>query len=90
MKLLLPFENWKRQANICNAKFHPTYKQCAQRISLPYRATNSCAPANNRCREGKVSPAYLESPLGGQCHQPKLQPCPRQAPRSSQPPWPSG
>ena len=25
-----------------------------------------------------------------QCHQPKLQPCPRQAPRSSQPPWPSG
>ncbi|WP_260442192.1 phenazine biosynthesis protein, partial [Pseudomonas aeruginosa] len=26
----------------------------------------------------------------GQCHQPKLQPCPRQAPRSSQPPWPSG
>ena len=64
-QLLLPFENWKRQANICNAKFHPTYKQCAQRISLPYRATNSCAPANNRCREGKVSPAYLESPLGG-------------------------
>ncbi|OVZ31130.1 hypothetical protein CDO36_27815 [Pseudomonas aeruginosa] len=27
---------------------------------------------------------------GCQCHQPKLQPCPRQAPRSSQPPWPSG
>jgi len=26
----------------------------------------------------------------GQCHQPKLQPCPRQTPRSSQPPWPSG
>jgi len=25
-----------------------------------------------------------------QCHQPKLQPCPRQTPRSSQPPWPSG
>ncbi|ARH18172.1 hypothetical protein HV97_31995 [Pseudomonas aeruginosa] len=30
-----------------------------------------------------------EPPLP-QCHQPKLQPCPRQAPRSSQPPWPSG
>ncbi|MFK1238932.1 hypothetical protein ACIUV3_30305, partial [Pseudomonas aeruginosa] len=28
--------------------------------------------------------------VSAQCHQPKLQPCPRQAPRSSQPPWPSG
>ncbi|OPE09381.1 hypothetical protein APA73_34005 [Pseudomonas aeruginosa] len=35
----------------------------------------------NRCFEGLSE---------RQCHQPKLQPCPRQAPRSSQPPWPSG
>ncbi|MCO1961987.1 hypothetical protein FA425_28585, partial [Pseudomonas aeruginosa] len=38
--------------------------------------------------------AFLQSyelALGtDQCHQPKLQPCPRQTPRSSQPPWPSG
>ncbi|TEH38174.1 hypothetical protein IPC1320_24785 [Pseudomonas aeruginosa] len=32
----------------------------------------------------------LEGQYQAQCHQPKLQPCPRQAPRSSQPPWPSG
>ncbi|WP_256721150.1 alkaline phosphatase D family protein, partial [Pseudomonas putida] len=31
-----------------------------------------------------------DTPGLAQCHQPKLQPCPRQAPRSSQPPWPSG
>ncbi|WP_144443564.1 histone-like nucleoid-structuring protein, MvaT/MvaU family, partial [Pseudomonas putida] len=31
-----------------------------------------------------------KGPRAPQCHQPKLQPCPRQAPRSSQPPWPSG
>ncbi|RPV74541.1 hypothetical protein IPC1511_31025 [Pseudomonas aeruginosa] len=35
-------------------------------------------------------PNSLSSPGSTQCHQPKLQPCPRQAPRSSQPPWPSG
>ncbi|TQI61138.1 group II intron reverse transcriptase/maturase, partial [Pseudomonas aeruginosa] len=32
----------------------------------------------------------LQAQGSAQCHQPKLQPCPRQAPRSSQPPWPSG
>lgn len=37
----------------------------------------------------KRKPAMSPLP-GSQCHQPKLQPCPRQAPRSSQPPWPSG
>ncbi|HHN2098124.1 SDR family oxidoreductase [Pseudomonas aeruginosa] len=34
--------------------------------------------------------AAFEGADTAQCHQPKLQPCPRQAPRSSQPPWPSG
>ncbi|MBN7131130.1 hypothetical protein ACP89_02175, partial [Pseudomonas oleovorans] len=34
--------------------------------------------------------ADVETLRAAQCHQPKLQPCPRQAPRSSQPPWPSG
>ncbi|MDC9031652.1 NAD-dependent epimerase/dehydratase family protein, partial [Pseudomonas aeruginosa] len=38
---------------------------------------------------GFVGSALCRS-LAAQCHQPKLQPCPRQAPRSSQPPWPSG
>ena len=33
---------------------------------------------------------YIQEQAEPQCHQPKLQPCPRQAPRSSQPPWPSG
>ncbi|MED6068110.1 transposase, partial [Pseudomonas aeruginosa] len=39
---------------------------------------------------GYSDPAMEEALYETQCHQPKLQPCPRQAPRSSQPPWPSG
>ncbi|OVZ30766.1 hypothetical protein CDO36_28305, partial [Pseudomonas aeruginosa] len=43
-----------------------------------------------KCRLEKLySIRDMEYPAP-QCHQPKLQPCPRQAPRSSQPPWPSG
>ncbi|TEC62463.1 hypothetical protein IPC1591_22805 [Pseudomonas aeruginosa] len=42
------------------------------------------AHESNRCKETR------NTQRRGQCHQPKLQPCPRQAPRSSQPPWPSG
>ena len=41
-------------------------------------------------RQAHTSVKDLEESIEYQCHQPKLQPCPRQAPRSSQPPWPSG
>lgn len=42
------------------------------------------------CESGRDFGIESEVLALSQCHQPKLQPCPRQAPRSSQPPWPSG
>ncbi|MEN8547297.1 OprD family outer membrane porin, partial [Pseudomonas aeruginosa] len=43
-----------------------------------------------KVRISKTMLKWGEMQPTAQCHQPKLQPCPRQAPRSSQPPWPSG
>ncbi|OVZ30490.1 hypothetical protein CDO36_29030 [Pseudomonas aeruginosa] len=43
-----------------------------------------------RIAERNARPSSVLELVLAQCHQPKLQPCPRQAPRSSQPPWPSG
>lgn len=49
------------------------------------RAENS-----NMSETNDLDGVMEEDTKAPQCHQPKLQPCPRQAPRSSQPPWPSG
>ncbi|OWG36482.1 hypothetical protein CAQ69_20795 [Stutzerimonas stutzeri] len=47
--------------------------------------------SNGRAKRGSQANTSRHQGLAGnQCHQPKLQPCPRQTPRSSQPPWPSG
>lgn len=40
--------------------------------------------------EAVIGAIEVEAQRRRQCHQPKLQPCPRHPPRSSQPPWPSG
>ncbi|ARH18185.1 hypothetical protein HV97_32090 [Pseudomonas aeruginosa] len=52
-------------------------------------AMTTLAKSARSCSKRLTKICELPHPLP-QCHQPKLQPCPRQAPRSSQPPWPSG